>query len=179
MARNAAAHDEDFYAWTQEQARLLRSGEFTQLDIENVAEELEGMGRSDKRALESRLEVLLMHLLKWRVQIEHRSGSWSATIRDQRRRIQKLLRDSPSLRPEVAQLVPETYEGDAGEPPKKRDCQRIFSRPNARSPPSRFCRRIFCQKAEVVGRAVQPGRRNREDLVAGRRHADGVLELCR
>jgi uncharacterized protein DUF29 len=109
MVRNAVAYEEDFFAWTQEQAQLLRSGDFSQLDVENIAEELESMGRSDKRALDSRLSVLMMHLLKWRTQIEHRSGSWSATIREQRRRIDKLLRESPSLRPEVNQLVPEAY----------------------------------------------------------------------
>lgn len=109
MPRNAVAYDDDFFAWTQEQARLLRTGEFSQIDIENVAEELESMGRSDKREIESRLEVLLMHLLKWQVQTLARSPGWSATIREQRRRIQKLLRESPSLRPVVGQLIPEAY----------------------------------------------------------------------
>ena len=109
MPRNAAAYDEDFFAWTQEQARLLRAGEFAQLDIENVAEELESMGRSDRREIESRLEVLLMHLLKWQVQVRHRSPGWIGTIREQRRRIGKLLRDSPSLRTAVPQLIPEAY----------------------------------------------------------------------
>ena len=109
MPRNAAAYDEDFFAWTQEQARLLRAGEFSQLDIENVAEELESMGRSDRREIESRLEVLLMHLLKWQLQVGHRSPGWVRTIREQRRRIAKVLRDSPSLRPAVPQLIPEAY----------------------------------------------------------------------
>ena len=109
MARNAAAYDDDFYAWTEEQARLLRAGEFSQLDIENIAEELESMGRSDKREIESRLEVLLMHLLKWQLQIKLRSPSWSGTIREQRRRIGKLLGESPSLRAVVDQLIPEAY----------------------------------------------------------------------
>jgi hypothetical protein len=109
MARNAAAYDADFYAWTQEQAQLLRSGELSQLDVENIAEELESMGRSDKRELESRLEVLLTHLLKWQLQVKIRSPSWSGTIREQRRKIGKLLRASPSLRPLIAQLTPEAY----------------------------------------------------------------------
>jgi hypothetical protein len=109
MARNAAAYDEDFVAWTEEQARLLRAGEFSQLDIENIAEELESMGRSDKREIESRLEVLLTHLLKWQLQVKMRSPSWSGTIREQRRKIGKLLRASPSLRPLLAQMVPEAY----------------------------------------------------------------------
>jgi uncharacterized protein DUF29 len=109
MRRNSAAYDEDFYAWTQEQARLLRSGQFSQIDVENVAEELESMGRSDKREIDSRLEVLLMHLLKWQLQVKLRSPGWSGTIREQRRRIAKLLRESPSLRPAVGQLIPEAY----------------------------------------------------------------------
>jgi hypothetical protein len=72
MAGNASAYDEDFYAWSMEQARLLRCGEFARLDIENIAEELESMGRGDKRQIESRLVALLAHLLKWQVQVELR-----------------------------------------------------------------------------------------------------------
>jgi len=109
MPRNSAAYDEDFYAWTREQATLLRAGQFSQVDIENVAEELESMGRSDKREIDSRLEVLLMHLLKWQVQVSLRSPGWLGTIREQRRRIEKLLRESPSLRPVFGQLIPEAY----------------------------------------------------------------------
>jgi hypothetical protein len=89
MPRNSAAYDEDFYAWTQEQATLLRSGQFSRVDIENVAEELESMGRRDKRELDSRLEVLLVHLLKWQLQVQMRSPGWSGTIREQRRRNRK------------------------------------------------------------------------------------------
>lgn len=109
MARNAAAYDEDFVAWTEEQARLLRAGEFSQLDIENIAEELESMGRSDRREIESRLVVLMVHLLKWRIQVEHRSASWSGTIREQRERLEDLLAESPSLRPLVQSIRPALY----------------------------------------------------------------------
>jgi Domain of unknown function DUF29 len=109
MSRNSAGYDEDFYAWTVEQARLLRSGEFSSVDVENVAEELESLGRSDKRAIESRLTVLLTHLLKWQAQPRLRSTSWSGTIREQRRRIEKLLRESPSLRPFVGEVLAEAY----------------------------------------------------------------------
>src|SRR5882724_976470 len=62
MPRNLADYEEDFYAWNVEQARLLRSGEFSSIDVANVAEEIESLGRGDKRELESRLTVLLMHL---------------------------------------------------------------------------------------------------------------------
>ncbi len=109
MARNAVEYQEDFYAWTVEQARLLRSGEFSQLDVENIVEELESMGRSDKREIESRLTVLLAHLLKWQVQIGFRSRSWSATIREQRDRVRDLLSESPSLRPVASSVRPALY----------------------------------------------------------------------
>ncbi len=109
MSRNKADYEEDFYAWTVEQARLLRAGEFSDIDVENIAEEIESMGRSDRRAIESRLTVLLAHLLKWQLQPQMRSTSWSGTIREQRRQIEKLLRDSPSLRPFVPAVLAEAY----------------------------------------------------------------------
>jgi hypothetical protein len=82
MSRNSAGYENDFYAWTVEQARLLRSGELSAIDAANVAEEIESMGRSDRREIKSRLIALLSHLLKWRMQPEIRSTSWSGTIRD-------------------------------------------------------------------------------------------------
>ena len=109
MAHNFVDYEDDFYAWTVEQARLLRSGDFSAIDAANVAEEIECMGRSDRRTIESRLTVLLMHLLKWQLQPALRSPSWSRTIREQRRRIEKLLRESPSLRPFVSEALAEAY----------------------------------------------------------------------
>ena len=110
MSRNSAGYDEDFYAWTVEQARLLRSGELSSIDVENTAEEIESLGRSDNRTIESRLTVLLTHLLKWQVQGKMRSGSWSDTMLEQRRLIGKLLRESPSLRPFVNEALTEAYD---------------------------------------------------------------------
>src|SRR3954447_371127 len=98
MVRNATAYDEDFYAWAEEQARLLRAGEFSQLDIGNIAEEVEDMGRSIRRELRNRLAVLTMHLLKWRYQPGHQSRSWSITILEKREQIAELLEESPSLK---------------------------------------------------------------------------------
>src|SRR5690348_13781708 len=103
LTRNSADYEEDFYAWTVEQAHLLRSGDLSAIDIENIAEEIESMGRSDRRAIESRLAVLLTHLLKWQIQERMRSRSWAGTIGEQRRRIAKLLRESPSLHPFVGE----------------------------------------------------------------------------
>jgi hypothetical protein len=110
MPRNSVAYDEDFFAWTQEQARLLRAGEFSQMDVENVAEELESMGRSDKRELRSRLVLLIMHLLKWQYQPGFRSRSCTSTIGEQRDQVKEVLDDSPSLRPTVATDLSRTYK---------------------------------------------------------------------
>ena len=109
MPRNAVDYDEDFYAWTIEQARLLRSGELSTIDAANLAEEIESMGRSDRRELRSRLVVLVTHLLKWRHQPGARSRSWSATIDEQRLQIEDVLTESPSLRPMVPAMLSEAY----------------------------------------------------------------------
>jgi hypothetical protein len=90
-------YEQDFYQWTQQMATALRNGHFDQLDIENIAEEIESLGRSDRRELKSRLTILFMHLLKWHYQLEQRSNSCRATITEQRIRILDLLSESPSL----------------------------------------------------------------------------------
>lgn len=110
MPRNSIAYEEDFFAWTQDQAQLLREGKLSLVDAENVAEEIESMGRSDRRELESRFVVLLVHLLKWQVQTEFQSRSWSSTIRTQRHEIEALLADSPSLRIVVHQPRAALYD---------------------------------------------------------------------
>ena len=109
MPRNSVDYEEDFYAWTVEQSRLLRSGELSAIDVANIAEEIESMGRSDRRELKSRLVVLVMHLLKWRHQPGARSRSWSATIDAQRLQIEEVLVESPSLRPMVAAMLSESH----------------------------------------------------------------------
>jgi hypothetical protein len=104
-----ADYEEDFFAWTQEQARLLRAREARGLDWDNLAEEIDSMGRRDRRELESRLRLILHHLLKWQVQPELRSPSWRHTLIEQRRQAEKLLKESPSLRPQVPELRHEAY----------------------------------------------------------------------
>ena len=102
-------YETDFVCWLGEQARLLRAGELTGLDVENLAEEIEGVGRSERRELFSRIEVVLLHLLKWQMQPGMRCSSWTGTIDEQRRRIEAVLDDSPSLRPQVAAAVIRGY----------------------------------------------------------------------
>ena len=106
---NKIAHETDFYAWTQQQVQLIKTKQFHQLDWENITEEIEDMGRSEKRQLESRLEILIMHLLKWQYQPNLRSRSWQLTIKEQRLRLEKLLRKNPSLRPSVTEVIEEVY----------------------------------------------------------------------
>ena len=103
-------HDSDFYTWALETADAIRDARFEGIDWESVAEELEDMGRSERRALENRFEVLLAQLLKWRFQPENRSASWTGTIKEQRRKAARLLRQNPGLKPLLFELIPDAYE---------------------------------------------------------------------
>ena len=101
----SALHEKDFFAWTQQQAALLRSGQLENLDIQYLIEELESMGASEKRELISRLEVLLMHLLKWQYQPAFQGRRWLLTIEEQRLQLEDHLQANPSLtNPENLQI---------------------------------------------------------------------------
>ncbi len=102
-------YDEDFYAWTKRQAELLRERRFADLDLENLIEEVESVGGSEKREIESRLDVLIGHLLKWKYQPGARSNSWRRTIGEQRRRLAKALSASPSLKNDPAEIFETCY----------------------------------------------------------------------
>lgn len=102
-------YDADFYQWTQQQADLLRQGALSALDTENLAEEIESMGKSGQRAVESDLRDILLHLLKWRYQPERRGNSWRLSIRDGRHQVAKRLRESPSLKPKIAEMAADEY----------------------------------------------------------------------
>lgn len=91
----ASNYETDFYTWTQQQAALLKSGRFSEADLENIIEEIETMGRSERRALENRLTVLLQHLLKWEYQPSRRGRSWTLTMRQQRLKFVKVLNENP------------------------------------------------------------------------------------
>ncbi len=103
-------YQKDYYGWLQENARLIREKKFSEIDTENLIEELESMGKSEKRELSSRLTILLMHLLKWQYQAVKRSTSWRNTIAVQRIDVRELLEDSPSLRNEVLDRIETAYE---------------------------------------------------------------------
>jgi hypothetical protein len=111
MYQRTPQYDEDFYAWTQAQAAVLRDEQGTELDYSNLAEEIESLGKSQWHALENRLAVLVRHLLKWCYHPEkrQRGRSWRSTIWEQRSRIRRLLRQSPSLRSHVREMLVEEY----------------------------------------------------------------------
>ena len=103
-------YDKDFYAWILQNVALIRAGKFSEIDGEHVAEELESMGKREKRELINRLALLISHLLKWEFQSERRGNSWRATINHQRLKLKKLLGESPSLKHELAEKISEAYE---------------------------------------------------------------------
>jgi hypothetical protein len=103
-------YQKDFYSWTCEQAELLRAGRFNELDVFNLIEEIETMGRSEKRELESRLTVLLVHLLKWQYQPTRRGRSWQLTIQEQRLEFSDVLNDNPGLKPQLQALLTHSYQ---------------------------------------------------------------------
>jgi len=106
---NSSLYERDFYAWANEQAALLRANRLGQADIEHIAEEIESMGRSEKRELVSRLIVLLLHLLKWEYQPELRGASWRSSIRVQRISIESHMQDNPSLKAVLPAAIAEAY----------------------------------------------------------------------
>ena len=101
--------DGDYALWCAEQAASLRMRNFSVVDIENVAEEIESLGRSDRREIENRLQVLLIHLLKWKFQSDKRSGSWKGSIAEARKYIERLCRESPSLANYPASVLAEEF----------------------------------------------------------------------
>ena len=106
---NFTNYEIDFYAWTQKQAEWLRNKNIDSLDWENIAEEIESMGRSEKRQLKNRLKVLIMHLLKWQFQPNLRSRSWELTIKEQRLQLEELLSENPSLKSSLEDIKEKAY----------------------------------------------------------------------
>lgn len=104
------AYEADPHGWALEQAALLRAGRVTELDLLNIAEELDDVAGAQYDKLESALRVLLMHMLKWDHQSGRRSRSWALTIRIQRRHAAKLLRKNPSLTSRLEEALAEAYD---------------------------------------------------------------------
>jgi len=102
-------HDLDFYAWTQQQVELLKSGNLVEVDFKHLIQEIESRGASERRELINRLAILLAHLLKWHHQPSFRGRSWQLTIKEQRRQLQRLLKDNPSLQARLEEFISDAY----------------------------------------------------------------------
>lgn len=108
-----ATYDSDFYAWTQAQAEALRTKDWPALDLDHLAEEIDSLGRSDRRAIAHQLERLLLHLLKWTRQPDQRARrgrSWRGSVRQARNAVVDLIEESPSLRDYPAQRLALAYQ---------------------------------------------------------------------
>jgi len=102
-------YEQDLVAWAEANACLLRAGRLSEVDAEHIAEELEDVGKSERRALGSHLRNLILHLLKWQFQPGLRGPSWRLSIQNSRQEIQVVVADSPSLRPCVQDLLADEY----------------------------------------------------------------------
>lgn len=102
-------YEQDFYLWLNETAQKLKDKEFEAIDLDHLIEEIESMGRSEKRELSSRLIILMFHLLKWKYQPSHRSSSWENTIDEQRNALALILEDSPSLKGLIEDEITKRY----------------------------------------------------------------------
>jgi hypothetical protein len=129
-----AQYETDFAAWADEMAAALRAGRLDEVDLENVAEEIEGLARAERRAVRSQLQRLMMHLLKYKIQPERAGKSWQNSIESARDKIRDELEDSPSLRRHlegslervyrlaVAQALREARQGEKGRKPLPEHC---------------------------------------------------------
>src|SRR4051794_9481498 len=103
-------YDTDFAEWSRRTAALIRAGRFTEIEVENVAEEIEDLGKGERSAVWSHLNRLLLHKIKQIIQPERDCSSWQVSIASSRQTIERLIKTSPSLRPYLQQILQETYE---------------------------------------------------------------------
>jgi hypothetical protein len=108
-ANRQSLYEADYLKWIETTIEMLRVRDYSNIDWENLIEEIEDMGRSERRSLKSNLIVVLTHLLKWQFQPEFRSGSWKGSIVEHRRRIRDALKDSPSLKPYLEEVFAQCY----------------------------------------------------------------------
>lgn len=110
LTTTKSLYEQDFYLWLQTNINLLKEGKFAEIDLENLLEELESMGRNEKNALKSNLRILLMHLLKYKYQKKKRTNSWLYTIREHRQRLRDTFKTSPSLYRFFEEIFNQSYQ---------------------------------------------------------------------
>ena len=109
-AKRPVAKEVDLYSWALRQAELLRAGRLMEIDAAPIAEEIDDVAEEQYDKLESALRVVMLHLLKWDHQPDKRSRSWTASVREQRRRVLRQLRENPGLRSLLGEALGEAYE---------------------------------------------------------------------
>lgn len=122
--KERAGYDSDFYSWSQEQGRLVREGRWGEVDPDNVAEEIESLGREQFNKLERAIRIILMHILKWDHQQERRSRSWALSVKGMRVELENLLSDDPGLKPRIPEAMARAYRRariDAAKETEKRE----------------------------------------------------------
>jgi Domain of unknown function DUF29 len=152
--RKTNLYETDFYAWTQQQANLLRHQQWYQLDLSNLIEEIESLGRKERQELRNRLSRLIGHLLKWEYQPTQRSRSWLATIRIQRRETLKLLNENPSLQSYLEAAMQEAYEN-----------ARDLASAETNLPFATFPQQYSYVLAEILNENFYPGEPASDDLM--------------
>ncbi|GAB4298376.1 MAG: DUF29 domain-containing protein [Oscillatoriaceae cyanobacterium] len=110
IQKTACLYDTDYYLWLQHNLELIRLGKFSEVDWTHLLEEIEDMGKSEKRAITSNLRILLMHLLKYQYQSDNQTNSWLFTIREHRKRLLELLKMSPSLKSYYLDVFADCYQ---------------------------------------------------------------------
>jgi hypothetical protein len=110
IAQPRRRYGDDLYGWVEDQIALLKAGRLSEIDTDSIAEELSDVGNEQYDKLESAIRIVLLHLLKWDHQPSHRCKSWVLSIREHRRRIERVLRKNPSLNPSIEEAMGEAYE---------------------------------------------------------------------
>jgi hypothetical protein len=103
-------HDDDLYGWAIHTAELLRSKKMNEVDFDNIIEEMDALGRSEKHELTNRLSLLMAHLLKWQYQPQHRSRSWILTLEEQRIQVEIHFKDNPGLKGSLTEILETAYK---------------------------------------------------------------------
>jgi len=107
---NTTLYEQDYYQWLTQTSQCLKTGDFSQLDLPNLIEEIDDMGISQKRAVSSNLRVVLWHLLKYKYQPQKRTNSWRFTIYEHQRRLLESFKNSPSLKPYFQEIFDDCYQ---------------------------------------------------------------------
>ncbi len=113
LVKSKSFYEQDFYAWLETTANLLKKKQFESIDLENLIEEIEAMGRSEKREIKTRLITIIKHLLRlkyWQSTLDYNARGWRNTVIEQREKLIFVLEDSPSLRQELESFFLEGYQ---------------------------------------------------------------------